>query len=224
MSDFLKKLKSVFIEEDASKSGVNTTVTTTSSIPSTNTATASDAFKPNIVMEGIGKSNSKFNDILLQSLQNANQQGFDYLEYKQSIQSLANMPMDEKTRYQSAYAMAQTMGVNGQKLIDSALFYIDVLKNEQKKFDEAHEKQRSIQVGNREIEIESLNKDIASKTQLIEEMKRTIEQNQKRVNELKSEIEASTQKVEETSTDFHFTFDQLVTQINKDITNIKNYL
>ncbi len=224
MSDFLKKLKSVFIEDVDAKGTPNSTETSIPIPTNIGTTTATDAFKPIIGSETIGKSNSKFNDILLQSLQNANQQGFDYLEYKQSIQSLANMPMDEKTRYQSAYAMAQTMGVTGQKLIESALFYIDVLNNEQKKFDEAHEKQRSIQVGNREIEIESLNKDIASKMQLIEEMKKTIEQNQKKVNELKSEIEASTQKVQETSVDFHFTFDQLVVQINKDITNIKNYL
>jgi uncharacterized coiled-coil DUF342 family protein len=224
MSDFLKKLKGIFVVEDesnTSNTASSTTVQNSVNKPTVETQASPVTIRVDTVDANL---NPKFNDILLQSLQNANQSGFDYIEFKQSIQNLANMPMDEKTKFQSAYAMAQTMGVNTQKLVDSALYYMDILKNEQRKFDEAHEKQRSLQVGNKEIEISSLSKDIDDKVKLMEELKKQMDQNQSKINQLKNEISESTQKVEETNRDFNYTYNLLVDQINKDITNIKNYL
>ena len=59
-------------------------------------------------------------------------EGFDYLEYKQSLQSLEKMNMDNQTRYQSAFAMAQTMGAKAKNLIDSAQYYLKVMQKGRK--------------------------------------------------------------------------------------------
>ena len=78
-------------------------------------------------------------------MEKANIEGFDYLEYKQSLKSLAKMPMDERTRFQSAYAMAQTMGASVGHLIKTAQHYIDILAAEEKKFETALANQKKLQ-------------------------------------------------------------------------------
>jgi hypothetical protein len=94
-----------------------------------------------------GKSSPKFTNILLQAMEANNLDGFDYLEYKHSLHNLAKMAMDEKTRYQSAYAAASTMGATPAKLVKTAHFYIDVLKKEEAKFAQALANQKDKQIG-----------------------------------------------------------------------------
>ena len=64
-----------------------------------------------------GKVTEQFTEVLLRAMSENNIEGFDYLEYKKSLSSLRKMPMDEPTRYQSAFAMAQTMGAQPQRLM-----------------------------------------------------------------------------------------------------------
>ena len=93
-----------------------------------------------------GKSSPKFTNILLQAMEANNLDGFDYLEYKQSLHNLAKMPMDEQTRYQSAFAAASTMGATPAKLVKTAHFYLDVLKKEEAKFAQALANQKDKQL------------------------------------------------------------------------------
>ena len=73
-------------------------------------------------------------DVLAEALQNNNIDGVDYFEFRQSLLSLSKISMDEKTRYQSAFAMAQAMGATPKQLIETAEHYLNVLKNEEHKF------------------------------------------------------------------------------------------
>ncbi|MEE9437807.1 MAG: hypothetical protein V3V14_02325, partial [Saprospiraceae bacterium] len=81
-----------------------------------------------------GKPNSKFINILLKAVEEGNLDGFDYIEYKTSLQSLSKMEMDEETKFKSALAMAKTMGATKEKLISSSNHYINILKSERTKF------------------------------------------------------------------------------------------
>ena len=77
-----------------------------------------------------GKPDAKFVDILLKAVEKDNLEGFDYLEYKSSLQSLSGMDMDEETKYKSSLAMATTMGATPAKLIKTAEHYIATLNKE----------------------------------------------------------------------------------------------
>ena len=90
-----------------------------------------------------GKITQKFIEVLFKAMESNNLDGFDYLEFKQSLQSLSKMPMDEATRFRSAFAMAETMGATTQQLLSSANHYIDVLKSEETKFEKALANQRA---------------------------------------------------------------------------------
>lgn len=218
MSDFIKNLKSIFIvEEEPLKAPEEKPAEAASPVPTPVKGTVTPAVSE-------GKINEKFIGVLFEAMSTQNLEGFDYLEFKQSLKSLEKMPMDEATRYQSAYAMAQTMGINAAKLVETAQHYLTILGNEQQKFNEAVNKQRLQQIGNREEQINQLGKAIAEKQEKIKQMSAEVEDHARQMELLKKEIEQSTVKVESTRNDFSASYQALTTQISSDIENIKKYL
>ena len=167
MSDFLKKFKSVFIVEEAAASEASATAPEQPA-----TTAAPQAPQPSAPPETPGSVSDRFVEILVKALEQNNQPGFDYFEFRQALANLAKMAMDEPTRYKSAFAMAQTMGVDPAKLLESGSFYLQVLSGEQAKFNEAHAQQRAKLIGNREEEISQLENAIQAKTQQIAELTR----------------------------------------------------
>ncbi len=172
-----------------------------------------------------GKVSAKFTDVLLGAMEKNNLDGYDYLEFKQSMQSLAKLgTMDEATVYKSAFAAAQPMGVNQKKLVDSAQFYLKILKDEESKFGQALQHQRSKQIGGREEQIKRMEQLILQKEKQIEQLKKEIELNRKEADKMKADISESTLKVQTTQNNFVASYKHITSQIQKDVANIKQYL
>mgnify|MGYP000158758946 CR=1 FL=1 len=221
-------IKSVFVVEDetlikneqsgeAVKNGKTTTVPRKT--PSKNSPVIEQSS-----MGQQGKVTSKFIDVLLGAMEKSNLDGFDYLEYKQSLSSLAKMPMDEKTKFQSAFAMAQTMGATPQKLVDSATHYINVLKEEEHKFEKALANQVDGNIGNKREQITQLDSVIKEKAAQIKRLTEEITQHQQKIEGLENEISKSSVKVETTKNNFIASYNKLVAQIHSDVENMKEYL
>jgi len=171
-----------------------------------------------------GQANEKFMNILFGAMDKANLPGFDYLEYKQSLKNLAKMPMDEQTRFQSAFAMAKTMGATPQKLLEAAQHYINILKQEEKKFQQALINQRGRQVGDKEKAIQQKSALIEQKQKQIAQLKKEIEEDKVKVDKMKSEISGATAKVEKTKNDFIASYNAIIAQIVTDMDKMKQYL
>ncbi len=238
MSDFLKRLKSIFIAPDPNEgkeqpskptnqpsrppvtptrpTNNNTNSNSTPSIP----VPPSGSFPPVVP----GKPNDRFTEVLLTKMYEANQEGFDYIEFKQALDSLSKMPMDEATRFRSAYAMGQTMGTSYDRLINTAALYMDVLKNEQVKFEQTVANQRAQQVGNKQAEVANLEETIHQKSEKIKQLTQEIQQHQQQTERLKSEMEQAVAKVEQTHQEFAASYQNIISQIQHDVANIKNYL
>lgn len=221
MSEFLKKIKSVFIEDDgaaetAKPAGQQAETAAPSAQASTQTATPQPATS--------GAVSDKFLDVLMNALEKNNQAGFDYLEFRQALKNLAKMPMDEATRFHSAYAMSQTMGVTPAKLTESAQFYLDVLTKEQAHFNEAHAQQRARLIGNREEEIKNLEAAIQQKSEQIAQLTRQIEEHRQKSEQIRQEIADNTLKIESTKSDFDATLAAVAGQIEGDMAKIKEHL
>ena len=226
MSDFLNKFKSVFVvEDDSSSQNANTG----SQHPAEMTSpppkqTSSGQSAPATAAPSSGSISDKFVEILASALEKNNQDGFDYFEFRQSLKNLAKMPMDEQTRFQSAYAMAQTMGVTSGKLVESAKFYLGVLNGEQTHFAEAHAQQKAKLIGNREDEAKNLDAAIQQKAEQIKQLTQEIEQNRQRSEQIRKEISESTVKIESTKADFEATFSSVVAQIQDDVAKMQQHL
>lgn len=132
--------------------------------------------------------------------------------------------MDEVTRFQSAYAMAQAMGATPQKLAESAQYYLQVLGAEQSKFNEAHAQQRSRMIGGREEEIKNLEATIQQKTEQIKQLTLQIEEHRQRSDQMRQEISDSTIKIENTKADFEATFTSVAGKIQEDLAKIQQHL
>ncbi|MBK7408334.1 MAG: hypothetical protein IPL49_16560 [Saprospirales bacterium] len=214
----LKNLKSLFIIEDEEAVKPAEKKATPLEVPKTAPVKAQST-------EGDpGKVSGKFTEVLFAAMERENQEGFDYMEFKQSLQSLAQMPMDEATRYQSALAMAKTLGADPAKLLQSAAHYLNVLKVEENKFDQALTNQKEERIGQKVKEQEGLQNAINEKAEAIKKLTLEIEAHRKKLDQLKQEIVQASQKVESTKNDFIASYNSLVSQIQLDIDNMKKHL
>ncbi len=217
----LKNLKSLFIveEEGAAKAAAPKE----EAVPAPNAAT--HAHTINQSEQGRpGQVSDKFMDILFKAMESNNPEGFDYMEFRQSLNSLKKMPMDEQTRFQSAFAMAQTLGATPAGLLDSAMHYIAVLKREEQQFEQALVSQKDKQIGSKEQEIGKLEQNIQSKAEQIKRLTAEIEMHQKQLEQLRNEISEAAVKVETTKNDFIASYNSLVEQIQGDVENMKKFL
>jgi hypothetical protein len=220
MSDFLSKLKGIFIVQSPTD-GQSTEATPTKVVSNQSSTPPSPKAE---VLAPDGKVSDKFYEILFGAMETNNQPGFDYLEFKKSLQTLAKMPMDEQTRYGSAFAAAQAMSVTSQQLSESAQFYLNVLKSEDAKFQESVNQQRQKQIGSKEKAIADLDATIKAKGEQIAKLTQEIAIHQDDMGKMKAEISEAVVKIETTLSDFHATYSDLIGQISKDVENMKKYL
>lgn len=226
----LKKLKGLFIIEEngnevakSSQSDAKATkVSKTVQTKSTNVKESASHTAPN--GDTKQKVDSKFVDVLLKAIENNNIEGFDYLEFKESLRSLAKIETDEAKRYRNAFAMAQTMGLDKKKLFDSAQHYINVLAAEEKKFSLALENRRSSQIEVRESKIAELKNAITHKEEHINKLKREIEEASKELQSIEGQVNQSLAKAESTKDGFYASYQMVLDQIQSDVDKLNRYL
>jgi predicted RNase H-like nuclease (RuvC/YqgF family) len=162
--------------------------------------------------------------VLFSAIEKNNQEGFDYLEFRNSLQSLKEMNLDEATRIKSAMAMAKSMGASLATIVTSGQQYLQVLKTEQGKFDEAMKNQRAQQIGNKEQEMQELANAVKAKEEEIKKLQQGIEQTKQKYVELSQQIKDATRHIESTKNDFVATYESLVGQIQGDLNKIQEYM
>ncbi len=234
MAGFLKNLKGLFIATDeeliaAERKRAGKPVEEAASSDSGADQSALDA---DIVLDrneitasaDEGQVDEKFMDILLDSFTKNNQEGYDYLEYKQALQSLKKMDMDEATRFQSAYAMAQTMGASKAKLLDTGEIYLKVLKSEEEKFMTSVANQRKSKIDARRKELANTDKWIAEKEQEIQKIKAQIEKKKADKEKFQAELANTANKIETVKNNFEASYKYLAGQIVDDLNKIKQFL
>ncbi|MEO0723326.1 MAG: hypothetical protein AAFZ63_02215 [Bacteroidota bacterium] len=217
----LKNLKSLFIvEEDDPKP--KSTGKGKASAPAEKSAPVKSTAKSSTPRAG--KVTTKFTDILLKAMDEADLDGFDYLEYKKSLKSLQKMKMDEATIYQSAFAMAQTMNATPAHLIETAQHYLKVLLQEEEKFERALEGQQESRIGNKRKEKASLAEQIKAKEQQIQQLQAEIKAHRDQLGSLDKEINEAVASIEGTKGDFIASYQNLTKQIQADVTKMRQYL
>ncbi len=225
MSDLWNKMKGIFVVEDNTTTGATAGPSTSKASENAVPETINRGINPAILVNNdTGAVNEKFMEVLFGALEKANLPGFDYLEFKQALSQLATMPMDEATRYKSAYAMAQTMGVTAEKLVNTALHYLDVLKQEEVKFRQIADAQRLSQIDGRNATIKSLGDIIQQKEAQIKKLTEEINAHKQQFQQTQSEMAQAESKMNQTKADFAAAQNAIINQIQMDITNMKNYL
>ncbi len=228
-----KNIRSLFVVEDET-TGKTTRTTTTNKNTVPNRKNPPKTTRNNVPprtttvskppVGKVGQAEKKFTDILLTAMEANNLEGLDYIEFKQSLQALSKMPMDEETRFKSAFAMAASMGATSDHLIKTAQFYINILVKEEKKFEGALKQQVDSKIGQQKREIASMEKSVAEKAEQIKRLTNEIGQIQQKVAKTKGAILEATNKINTTKSNFIASYNLLRGQIESDINNMKKYL
>jgi len=234
----LKKLKRIFVVEDetllqeeAKNKGGATQKSTPKKPPKKKPTAAkkSDTASPPSTSSkskpsGNTKPDTKFVNLLLGAIEQNNVDGFDYLEFKNSIRSLEKVEPDEAKRFQNAFAMAGAMGLTKSKLFSSAKHYVGVLDKEEKKFAEAVNGQRQKQINERETKGKTLEKSIKDKEVQIKKLQAEIEKEKKQLGSVESDITKAMAKVEATKEGFYAAYHMVLNQIKDDLDKISNHI
>ena len=221
----LKKLKGIFIEESQENLD-DVPKASKPSKKSINTSGSPSSEKPG--EKGMDKTpgtpDNKFTEMLFKAIEENNLEGFDYLEFKQSLQSLKKVETDEVKRFHSAFAMASTMGLTKTKLFESAKHYASVLSSEEQKFADAFQKQRNAQVKDRETKGQMLTKSIKFKEDQIKKLQEEIIKEKEQLTNIEKNINKAMAKVEATKERFYGSYTMVLNQIKEDIEKFKQYL
>jgi uncharacterized coiled-coil DUF342 family protein len=221
----LKRIKSLFIIEEPKSDNEKQTaeeMTQTETWPESSGIKKSSPIKSSKTT-GIVQD-EKFLDILVDLLEKNNQEGFDYLEFKQSLRSLKGVGLDEKTRYQSALAMAQSMGVKLEELFNSAESYLKILSNEENKFREVVKGQRQRLESEKKSQPAELEKQIGERDKKISELKKEIDNLKKELEKVHNDLVERQHKIDQTEQSFHAAYHSVSGQISEDVENMKKYL
>lgn len=220
-----KKLKDLFIVSDdefkkevsgGQPSAPEQTTQKENQTPSVNV----DLSKPSTISD---PEDSKFLNILFSAIEKNNMDGFDYLEFKTSLQNLKDLSMDEATKYSSAIAMAKTMGASSESISASANHYLSVLKAEEEKFENALNSQQKKLEEDKTSGLKKMKEIIANKERKIKELQAEIEADNKKLSLKDAEIKASAEKIHQTNIHFHHAYSIIVDQIVNDVNNINKY-
>jgi len=140
-------------------------------------------------------NNEEFMQVIATALENRNIPGPDYFEFAKALEFLKTKPMDEATKFYSAFAGLNAAGLTKEKLIETANFYIS-------KIDEM------VQSFNAEIDA-LLNSEVANKQQAVDSL---TQENEK--------IEAEMKRLTELRNKNNDTIQTLSIDINKEITSL----
>lgn len=223
-SDMFKKIKSIFVLEDGTEAkledGKKSNQESTPA-PPTPTVTQRSTVSTS---SGDQQPDAKFTDLLLKAIESNNLDGFDYLEYKNSLRSIVNVIPDEGMRYKSAFEMAKTMGLTKEKLIQSGQHYLGILANEDKKFKDALENQKTKQIQGRADQLSAIEKAIVDKQQMIEKLTKEIADSTAQLDAVRTEINDAVVKIDLTNQQFVASYNLVYSQIYEDIEKIKTNL
>lgn len=155
--------------------------------------------------------------LLVKALEKNNLPGFDYLEFKQSLNALAKLDMNEPTTYKSAFATASTLGLTKGKLVETAGYYKTVLTKEKGQFDSALSTQLDKRVTSKEEEVKKKKSQIQKLRAQIESLQADIDGADNLINEART-------KLQETKSNFEKTFKAILGEIEKDVDNIDMHI
>jgi len=211
------QLKSLFIVEDNEGDS-------SSSKPKTIKSTENKSKNKNVTVSP--KETERFVNILFKAIEDNNIKGYDYLEFVQSINNLKKQGIssEEDKLFNTAYAMAKTMNVDKEQLIKTADFYLNVLKKEKAKFNEALVNSAKVKLKDKNDKLTALEKSLEEDKKAFEALKKRIVSTESAISKISKELANSKNKVENVKSGFDDALSQIMGKIVKDKDKIIKYL
>lgn len=165
-------------------------------------------------------ADERFVDVLMKALEKKNMDGFDYLEYKQSLAALGKMGIEGDTAIKSAFATGTTMGLTKAKLLKSAEYYQQVLQDEKTQFNASLQRHITKSVEGKRQETAKLKKKIADWQTKIDQLNQQIQKAQQTIDKADADIADAKAKAVDNQNRFDATLELITTAIQSDIDKV----
>ncbi|MGE5355039.1 MAG: hypothetical protein ACM3PT_02290 [Deltaproteobacteria bacterium] len=213
---FINKLKSVFIVDETNENA------------SSEVASSENVKKTDMVSDVTPGNDEiqKFVDVLFKALETKNVEGFDYLEFMQSINNLKkqNLTDDEIKLFQTGFALAKTLNVDKNALIASGKHYMNVLEEEKSNFHASLTNNAKAKLDEKSRQIQELEKSLAQDKAKLESLRNEIMKNEQRKLSLTEELTQAEIKVNSVKSAFNTAYVSLSDKIKNDLDKIEKYL
>ena len=211
----IDKLKSVFIVDDNIEAKTGNDASKNTDTKSSDTTNHID-----------GEDVKKFVNVLFSALEKSNLEGFDYLEFMQSITNLKEQKItgDEQKLFQTAYAMAKTMNIEKDKLLSTGQHYLSILESEKNNFYNSLNSTAKTKLNEKNDEINALNKKIEENQRQIAKLRDELQNDQNRLRSITEEFAQAETKVQSVKNGFNSAFYSLSNKIKTDLEKISKYL
>lgn len=169
-------------------------------------------------------NNNRFANALMKALEKKNLEGFDYLEFKQSVDRLTEIGMDLDTAINSAFITGNSVGLTKEKLVKTAGYYADVLQDEKAQFMRSLEKHLVDNVEGKAKQTGELKKKIANWESKIGQLREQIDAARTQIDSSDAEIDAARSKAEENQRGFDDALAVITQTIEEDVANINRVI
>lgn len=208
-------------EQPAVQSSATATVTQTRTV--TPTATQTVVATPE-TQAAVSKVNEEMHQSLLTLIEENNIDGFDYLEFIESVQKMSAVSLPENEKYKLVYSTAQSFGVTVDKLVDAVDHYLKVLAKHKDGFQAHVNSQVENEVNERKKKIELLEKQTQELNAKIAEITQQIASNTTEISTLNQEAAQQEIKINMVAQDFNTTYEHVVNRMQTDKEKLRSYL
>ena len=164
-----------------------------------------------------GVADEKFVEMLWSVVSQNNFPGQDYFEFKQAIDSMSSLPIDEKSKFLTTFTIFQSQGCKKETLLSSLDKYMKIIQREQASFASEFESQRNEKVNSKLTQVEEAKKKVAElNNQIIEANNFILTASQ--------EAQQEEMKLQMTNANFNKSAEKVLGALQSDKEKINNYL
>lgn len=164
-----------------------------------------------------GVADNKFIELLEKIIEQNNQPGQDYFEFKQAIENMNSLPMDEKTKFQTVYTVLSLQGCKKDTLLTSLDTYVQIIQGEKDSFDSEMKSEYDAKVKSKLLKAEESKKELDNLTKRLTELNNSI-------LSLSQEAQAEEMKIRATEANFKASADVIISEMVSDKQKINNFI
>jgi DNA repair exonuclease SbcCD ATPase subunit len=215
MAGFFQKALSVFVEFDEEDKD-------SKPFPiSKQTPASLDANSAKVQNQGEAEKFEKYFDGLFEQ---ANFPGPDYYEFFKMMETLEAHIHDEKARLSATFASLSIQGLTKEVLVESANKYKVIIENDKANFEKALNEKLEAEVGQRQKELQEVEKKIVANSQQIQKLTKEITEYQSVIGKLKAKIAEEDDKLKNNNIGYQMASKAVSNKIISDIQKIQSTL
>ncbi len=219
MASFFQKALGVFVEFEGDKGEESKPVFTSNQVSTAPIST--QTVSATLGNQGEAEKFEKYFDMLFEK---ANFPGPDYFEFFKMMETLEVHIHDEKARLAATFASLSIQGLTKDALLSSATKYKVIIENDKVEFERALGEKSKEEVGQRQKDLQDLEKKIVINSEQIQKLTKEITEYQTAMGKLKTKITEEDIKLKKNNSGYQLASQAVINKIITDIQKIQSTL